>query len=104
MSCLDVFKSIVKTKLSFVKGTSPFDWRVADFRVIADNCSPENATYYPIEQSLGTTATNLLISETKYGYYVKPTEPYYKYEFEKFFGFGRGNAGFYKQRVIFVPK
>lgn len=69
-------------------------------RTIADSCVPDMSNFHPVEY-LGTT---VLVSETSYGYFVKPTRHHFKSEFEIFFGFGCGNNGYSSERVIFVPK
>lgn len=48
--------------------------------------------------------TNVKVCETRFGYYVKPTKPHNKSQFEEFFEFGRGNAEYNGERTIFVPK
>lgn len=84
-------------------GTNPFSHR--ELRIIADNCwQPEPNTYEPVQKKFGSTETTVMVSETQFGWYIKPTVPHYKYQFEDFFGFGHGNLGFHKGRTMFVPK
>lgn len=76
-----------------------------DLRVVADDCwQPTSNTFVPMDKIFGSTSTKLLISETPFGYYIQPTVPHYKFQFEDFFGFGPGNMGFHKGRTIFIPK
>lgn len=87
-----------------VRGKGPFGSNQT-YRVVADDCPlPPANTFKPVETYFGSTTTVVLVSETKYGYYVRPTCNHYRLQFEDYFGFGLSNQGYTPHRVIFVPK
>mgnify|MGYP000947228444 CR=1 FL=1 len=48
-------------------------------RVIADDCAPPDATFKPLlAYAFGSLSTKVLISKTKYGYFIRPKEVYPK--------------------------
>lgn len=57
-----------------------------------------------IYHSFGSKPIKLKYTEDAFYYYFKPTERYYVYQFEEFFGFGCGNIEFDKDRIIKIPK
>lgn len=107
--CMCIMPRILPLLQSYMssvgRGSAAGPFSNRDLRVIADDCwQPPANTYQPMQKKFGSTETTLLVAETKFGYYVQPTVPHYKFQFEDFFGFGLGNIGFHKGRTIFIPK
>lgn len=86
--------------------STPFYGPSKDNRIIASDLpwKPSEDSYQPVKQGFGSTQTTVLVSETRLGWFIKPTQPHYKYQFEDYFGFGHCNTGYTGTRVIFAPR
>ncbi len=60
--------------------------------------------YADVPVKFSNETTTLKVLETCYGYYVKPTERHYKYDFENFFGFGPGCLGYNPNECVLIRK
>lgn len=71
---------------------------------IVDCCYNPKDGYTECEYTFASEPTTILVHETKNGFFVKPADRHFKFQFEQFFGFGAGNIGYDKDRTVFVPK
>ena len=66
--------------------------------------APKNVKFIETSVVFVSDPVNVRVYETIFGYYVKPVDMHFKYQFENFFGFGCGNVGFDKERTTYVLK
>lgn len=71
---------------------------------IVDCCYKPNEGYIPYQHTFSSEPATILVHETRNGFFVKPANRHFKFQFEQFFGFGTGNIGYDKDRTVFVPK
>jgi hypothetical protein len=71
---------------------------------IVDCCYSPSDGYILYQRTFASEPVDILVHETRNGFFIKPANRHFKFQFEQFFGFGAGNIGYDKDRTVFVPK
>jgi hypothetical protein len=104
--CLNYCKSIIKSRIILEKSSKQvkqLKYYNVDNRILFPCNIPDDKFFE--ETTIVFNNEKILVNlwMSYHGYYIKPIDKCYKYQFEEFFGFGPGNLGFDKNKVIYIP-
>jgi hypothetical protein len=104
--CINHMKYIAtsnKKNVENVDLNNLYSSKYLDNRIIFPCHIPEGEFKETTVEFMSKPDLKVAVMKTPYGFYVQPREPFYKYQFEEFFGFGCGNLGFDEKKTIFIP-
>lgn len=110
---IDIFKAYTYNKINFNKqplfkisnkslNIGIYRGDNIDLLTPINNLKISEDEFIKYNASFGSKETSLLIYETDYGYFIKPSEYVARHEFELIFGFT--GYGYNKDKVLFYPK